>query len=137
MTVLDHPRRGPAEFTLVIYCDAGHPECEVDVLGYWPNKDGALGFLTWLSAHGSLQTPFGELMAAEARSGRPVDLGGWSGTPRGMDYGTRWRFECEHPGCEMVPNPLPARGQKMDAILEMLRVHGVPRLSMAALSARL
>lgn len=130
--VLTHARRGDAEFTLVVYCDdASHEEREIDVLGYWPTPPGNIGFLNWLTANGSLQTPFGEKMAAELRAGGPVDLGGWSGTPRGMNHEYRWRFDC--PGCRTVP----VHGARMGEILEVLRSHGVPRLSLPQLAARL
>lgn len=130
--ILTHPRRGPAEYTLEVYCDdPSHEEREIDVLGYWPTPPGTVGFLNWLTERDSLQTPFGERMVAEARAGEPVDLGGWSGTPRDMDYGVRWRFEC--PGCRTVPG----HGAKMDAILEILRTHGVPRISLPRLASRL
>lgn len=138
-----HPSRGPAEYSLTVYCvgrvkarDLEHDEQLVDVLGYWPTPTSpdkvTIGYLNWQAARGSLQTPFGEQLAAEHRSGRRVDLGGWGGTPRGMHYATRWRFEC--PECEAT---VPGSGKKMDVILGVLRGNNVPRISLAALSARL
>ena len=130
---LVHPERGEAEYVLTVYCDdPSHPERVVDRIGYWSSPEPRpVGFLNWLSQFDSLQTPFGEKLKAELRSGAPVDLGGWSGTPKDMDYGTRWRFEC--PGCRTVP----VSGRKMETVLHRLRDHGVARISLPEISARL
>jgi hypothetical protein len=139
--VFARPGIGDADYVLEVFCvgDEGHgyePHEEVVLthIGHWPDPASGrpIGFLNWLAAEGSIQTPFSEKLEAELRSGEPVDLGGWSGTPRGMDYATRWRFHC--PRC---PRTVPGHGRKMDEILDKLRSVGVPRLSLPALASRL
>lgn len=130
-----HPARGPASYVLTIYCDdPSHDIRTITTLGYWPTPPGSHGFLNWLEAEHadpeqppSLQTPFGE---ARKRwkvgvSDDPFAL------PEGMDWEYRWRFECR--GCRT----LPVNGRRMDAILEKLREHGVPRISLPQIAASL
>lgn len=134
MTTLTHPTRGDAEFTLTVYCDSSHEQRTIDILGYWPPPAGVVGFLSWLTAGDSLQTPFGEKAAAERRAGFTghIDLGGRKGTPRGFDYATRWRFQC--PECDATT---PVRGERMEQVLENLRRLGVSDLSLSDLTSNL
>lgn len=128
------------DFTLEVEChhrgkDVAAPPEMVARLAHRARPNGEPGstrhgFLAWIDAAGSqaLQTYFGEARRL-GRSGlthAPVDL-----VP-GMDYGHRYRFECQTCG-----ETVPVNARKLDPILETLRVHGVARVTLAGIADRL
>ncbi len=125
------------DYVVTVYCDdPSHDERVISEAGHFPKPTDkvTVGWLEWrelvhddANQPPSLQTPFGEKLL---RGGH--DLGGPAGTPKGMDYATRWRFECDN--CRT----LPVRGEVMEKLLDQLRIDGrVSRISLRAISARL
>lgn len=127
------------EFLLSIECDHrgngvdAEPET-VALIGYVPNRYGAVGFLEWREyghtpgqTEWALQTYFGEAHRlgtfGVAASGDEVP---------GMDAGQRWRFHCSTCG-----ETKPVLHKRIEPILTRMREANVTSLTLALMAAML
>ncbi|GAB2747723.1 hypothetical protein GCM10027039_01700 [Terrabacter koreensis] len=136
-----------ADYTLDVYCDHSRnplPESRIERhvarILHVDAPTGAVGFMEWREGvlpdapdyPSALQTFYGEAMrlgtfglrAADGSHLRPQQL------VRGMTEGERWRFWCAD--CD---DTFPVRGSRIRPYLEILRSHGLERVTLAALAA--
>lgn len=129
-------RRQP-EFTVRVTCDHRGSGIDADpvpvaLIGYVPNRDGALGFIEWREyehtpgqTEWAMQTYFGEAdrlgTFGQANPGDEVP---------GMTEGQRWRFRCTVCG-----ETKPVRQTRLEPLLAKMRDARIDTLPLAVIAA--